>query len=260
MSEVEKAPTSITGVVITLNEADRIERCLISMRALCSELIVVDAGSSDDTCARATAVGARVIHQPWLGFAAQKNLAIAAAQTPWVLLLDADEWLAEGADTQIRNALQRSNDVDVYRLKRRTHFLGCVMNFGSFGREPVQRVFRADVRYAEAKVHEYLDLRGKKLANCPALIEHDTARNAEEYWAKLQRYTELWAEEQRAHGKYAWPGRGTLAAAAYLLKNLVLRLGVLDGPHAWHFHLLHARYVALKYRLLANRQHRTLIS
>jgi hypothetical protein len=30
----------------------------------------------------------------------------------------------------------------------------------------------------------------------------------------------------------------------------VLRGGLVDGPRAWHFHWLHARYAALKYRLL----------
>ena len=57
----------------------------------------------------------------------------------------------------------------------------------------------------------------------------------------------LWAEERAARGKRAGAGRGAAAAAAYLLKNLVLRGGLLDGPGAWRFHALHARYVALKY-------------
>lgn len=81
-------------------------------------------------------------------------------------------------------------------------------------------------------------------------MEHDTARSAEEYWTKLQRYAGLWAEERAARGKRAGAGRGAAAAAAYLLKNLVLRGGLLDGPGAWRFHALHARYVALKYNRL----------
>ena len=45
------APLPISGVVITQNEADRIGRCLDSMRGLCAEMIVVDSGSTDDTVA-----------------------------------------------------------------------------------------------------------------------------------------------------------------------------------------------------------------
>jgi (heptosyl)LPS beta-1,4-glucosyltransferase len=41
-----------------------------------------------------------------------------------------------------------------------------------------------------------------------------------------------------------------LHAAAYWLKNFVLRGGFLDGPMARRYHALHAGYVFRKYRLL----------
>ena len=87
----------LSGVIIAKNEADRIGRCLASMRPVCAEMLVLDCGSDDDTVAVARAAGARVEHQDWLGFAGQKNEAISRATQPWLLLLDADEWLAEGA-------------------------------------------------------------------------------------------------------------------------------------------------------------------
>ena len=83
------------------------------------------------------------------------------------------------------------------------------------------------------------------------MLEHDTARSADEYWTKLQRYAALWAGEQRAKGKRAGALRGWFAATAYLLKNLVLRGGLIDGAAGWRFHWLHARYAKRKYDLLA---------
>ncbi len=79
------------------------------------------------------------------------------------------------------------------------------------------------------------------------MLEHDTARDADEYWAKLQGYARLWAAEQQRRGRTAWPGRGILAALAYLLKNLVIRGGFIDGVPGLRFHWLHARYGRLKY-------------
>jgi (heptosyl)LPS beta-1,4-glucosyltransferase len=87
-------PLPLSGVVITFNEADRIERCLRSMLAVCRDVTVVDSQSTDGTPELARRLGARVVDQPWLGFGRQKNLAIEQATQPWVLLLDADEWLA----------------------------------------------------------------------------------------------------------------------------------------------------------------------
>lgn len=241
----------LSGVVITRNEADRIARCVQSLASVCREVIVLDSGSDDDTVAIARAAGARVEHRAWDGFARQKNAAIALASQPWVMLLDADEWLQPDAQQAV-HALFATNieDSDVWLLRRRTHFLGRAMRFGSFAREPVQRLFRAHLRHADRPVHEYLDTQGGRERLSAIRLEHDTARNPDEYWRKLQGYARLWAAEQRARGKRAFAGRGALAALAYGLKNLLLRGGVLDGPSAWRFHALHMRYAALKYRLL----------
>ena len=83
-----------------------------------------------------------------------------------------------------------------------------------------------------------------------ARIEHDTARNDAEYAAKLDRYAALWAQQRHAAGKRAGPLAAPLHAAAYWLKNYLLRGGFLDGGTAHRYHALHARYVYRKYRNL----------
>lgn len=241
----------LSGVVITRNEADRIARCLGSLMPVCREVIVLDSGSSDDTVAIARRLGARVEHQDWLGFAAQKNAAIARATQPWVLLLDADEWLEAPAQAALRALFAGPVErADVWQLRRRTHFLGHAMRGGSFAREPVERLFRAHLRHALRPVHEFLDTGGQRVALSAIRLEHDTARDAGEYWRKLQGYARLWADAQAARGKRSWPGRALFAAAAYALKNLLLRGGLVDGLPGLRFHWLHMRYAALKYTLL----------
>jgi (heptosyl)LPS beta-1,4-glucosyltransferase len=242
----------LSGVVIAKDEGDRLGRCVTSLAAICSDVLVLDSGSTDDTVAVATAAGARVEQQPWLGFAAQKNAAIARARQPWVLLLDADEWLDVDALTALRALFDcgRVEQADVWRLLRRTHFLGTPLDHGGWGREPVERLFRSDLRYQPADVHERLDTAGRRLATVDARIEHDTARSDVEYVAKLQRYAGLWAQQKRAEGRHAGPLAAPLHAAAYWLKTVVLRGGFLDGPVALRYHALHARYVRDKYRLL----------
>jgi len=247
-----REPLPVSGVVIAKNEAGRIGRCVASMASLCRDVHVLDSESTDATAAEAAAAGAQVRQQPWLGFAAQKNAAIACATQPWVLLLDADEWLAEGASDALRElfasgAVERA---DVWRLERRTHFLGAVLNHGGWGREAVERLFRADLRYLPAEVHEKLDLRDRRVASVRARIEHDTARSLADYESKLARYAQLWARGKHAQGRRAGALAAPLHAAAYWLKNYVLRGGFLDGALARTYHRLHARYVRDKYRAL----------
>lgn len=245
------APLPLSGVVITFNEADRIARCVRSLAGVCSEVIVLDSGSTDATAQLAREAGARVEQQPWLGFAKQKNAAIALASQPWVVLLDADEWLEADAQAALRGLFASDiESADVWLLRRRTHYLGHPMRGGSFAREPVQRLFRAHLRHAIRPVHEYLDVEGAREALSSIRLEHDTARNPDEYREKLARYARLWAEEQAARGRTAAPGRGALAAFAYAVKNLVVRGGLIDGVPGLRFHWAHMRYAHLKYALL----------
>ena len=243
-------PLPISGVVITFNEADRIARCVASMRAVCDDVLVLDSGSTDATCDIARTLGARVEHRDWDDFARQKNAAIERARHGWVLLLDADEWLEPGAQARLRALFAGGLEhADCWLLLRRTHFLGHAMRAGSFAREPVHRLFRAHLRHGLVPVHEYLDVSGARVRRSDIVLEHDTARSRDEYWSKLQRYARLWAASRAGRARPpAW--RGPVSALTYLLKNLLLRGGWRDGRAGLRFHWLHARYSALKYRLL----------
>lgn len=242
----------LSGLVIAMNEGDRIGRCVASLAKVCAEVIVLDSGSTDDTASQAQAAGAIVRQQVWLGFSEQKNAVIAQAKQPWALLLDADEWLGEGAAEALRElfatgAVERA---DVWKLARRTHFLGTVLDHGGWGREPVERLIRPNLRYLPAQVHERLDLRGRRVASVRARIEHDTARSLAEYRAKLARYAGLWARQKHAEGRRAGVLAAPLHAAVHWLRNYVLRGGFLDGGTAWTYHACHTRYVHAKYRAL----------
>ncbi|WP_374562145.1 glycosyltransferase [Ideonella sp.] len=88
----------VAVVMIVRNEAARIARALSSVLPHVDEALVLDTGSTDDTAARAQAAGARVAHFQWVDdFSAARNAALDAAGADWHVVLDADEWLAEGA-------------------------------------------------------------------------------------------------------------------------------------------------------------------
>lgn len=84
----------ITVCLTTFNSEKTIRPCLDSVR-WADEIIVVDSGSTDRTCEILTEYPVRVIEQPWLGYARQKQLSINASSHDWVFLLDSDEVLSK---------------------------------------------------------------------------------------------------------------------------------------------------------------------
>jgi len=241
-------PLPLSAVIIARNEADRIERCLQSLHAVCAEMLVLDCGSDDDTVAVARAAGARVEHQDWLGFAGQKNEAIARASQPWLLLMDADEWLAEGAEATLRSMFADGSveDADAWRVVRRNWFLGTLLH----GKERFERLVRPDHRFLPMRVHERPDLAGKRVRDCSVVIEHNTARSLEQHRRKNSRYAQLWAEQKHEDGRRCSALAPWTHATAYWLKAYLLRGAWREGRTGWQYHASHARAVIEKYQRL----------
>ena len=95
----------VTCTIIAKNEADRIARAINSVRDLVDEVIVVDSGSTDGTQALAASLGARVIHNDWIGYGPQKRFAEDCAKHDVIFNLDADEWLSEELRIELRALL-----------------------------------------------------------------------------------------------------------------------------------------------------------
>lgn len=91
------AEPAVAAVVVTYDALPWIEQCLGSLAGI--ETVLVDNGSRDGTVAfvRERFPAVRVIESENRGLAAGWNLGIGATERRWVLLLNADAWLAEGA-------------------------------------------------------------------------------------------------------------------------------------------------------------------
>ncbi|MEL6926078.1 MAG: glycosyltransferase, partial [Bacteroidota bacterium] len=68
----------ISVVVMTLNEAANIGRCLDSVQSIADEIVVVDSGSTDATVAIAQSKGARIVVNAFEGMIEQRCNSVAA--------------------------------------------------------------------------------------------------------------------------------------------------------------------------------------
>jgi tetratricopeptide (TPR) repeat protein len=167
--------------MIVRDEAAQIEDCLRSVQGFADEMVVVDTGSSDDTVARAQALGARVEQIPWPGdFAPARNQALQWVSGDWVLVLDADERLRPEAWAPLR-ALMAQPDVLLINLLR--HERGAAQSPYSnvsrlFRRHPAIQWSRAYHSMVDDSVAELLQREPHwRIADCPepALL-HDGYR------------------------------------------------------------------------------------
>lgn len=89
---------TISLCLIVKNEQECLPRCLDAAAGLYDELVIVDTGSTDDTVAIADRYGARVLHYDWQypgNKGAARMVGIDAATGDWIVVLDADEVLAD---------------------------------------------------------------------------------------------------------------------------------------------------------------------
>lgn len=218
---------SLSVTIITLNAAHQIAACLASV-AFADEIVVVDSGSVDDTIKIAQQHGARVLHQDWLGYGAQKQFAVEQAKHDWVLCADADERVSEKLRHSIEAALSQPQ-AQGFTMPRCNKFLGRWLRHGEGYPDWSLRLFhRAHGRWSADPVHEKVEL------DSPAMriqgdLMHESSEDLAAYLDKQNRYTTLAAEALFKRGKRASAVQLALSPVLRFLKFYVLRLGFLDG-------------------------------
>jgi O-antigen biosynthesis protein len=105
----KKAGTSVSLCMIVKNEEKNLPRCLLSLKPLVDEIIIIDTGSKDRSRIIAELFGARVFEHPWTGdFSTARNVSLEHATGNWILVMDADEVLAPKDHEQFRKLLKTS--------------------------------------------------------------------------------------------------------------------------------------------------------
>ena len=248
-------PHTLSVVLITLNEAANLPRTLANVCEL-GEIVIVDSGSTDETLEIARGFGARVFSEPWRGFGAQKNAAIAHATGDWILSLDADEEVSPELAREIEALLAGEPAFAAYRIPRLNHFLGRPLRHGGYWPDPKLRLFRRGAaRFEKRAVHETMQITGQADGPVGLLkghLIHHCYPTLDDYFEHMDRYSTLAAQalaaSGRAHASPLWLAwNAWLNPAATFLYNYVVRLGFLDGREGLLQHWHHSSYIHAKY-------------
>ena len=183
--------------IIADNEGDRIERCILAVRDIVDEVVVVDSGSTDDTVAKAEALGAKTFFHAWDGYGPQKRFAEDCAKNDWILNLDADEIVTPELGREISALMlapagllpaYRFRQVTVYPGRDRPRLWADYHNY-------VRLYDRRRVRFRASRVHDTVDTQGYPVGQLKGIALHYSWRTLEHVRAKLEKYTDLQAKE-----------------------------------------------------------------
>lgn len=222
---------TLSVCVITLNEEDRVTRCLDSVHSLADEIIVFDAGSTDRTVSIAERYTDKIWITDWPGFGAQKQRAIEQATMEWVLVLDADEALDPTLQQSLRSLLAQPEIPEVgFKLRWAVVRHGKRLRFGRSARAPLRLVLRQGARFSPDLVHEKLHHPPGRIGILSGHLLHYTARDYGHALSKNATYA--WLGSQ----KYFTQGKRNRSMALVVLRSLwtffliyFLRGGFLDG-------------------------------
>jgi glycosyltransferase involved in cell wall biosynthesis len=242
---------SVCATIVTLNAAAKLPAAVASL-SVADELLVVDSGSTDGTPEIARNLGGRVLHNPWPGYAAQKNFAALNAQHDWILSLDADEALDEAAYDAVRRWKGTEPTAAGYRLARRAFYLGrWIAHSGWYPDYKLRLYDRRRGKWEGDFVHESVRLDGPVLTLEGAIL-HNPYDSLEDHYRRIETYTDLSARELFTQGRNShWVARH-VGPPWKFFSTLVLKAGFLDGSQGIQIARAAAYYVRRKHEKLAS--------
>ncbi|RBO83189.1 glycosyltransferase family 2 protein [Marinomonas aquiplantarum] len=244
----------ISGNIITLNEENNISDCIKSLQTVCDEIIVVDSGSHDNTINIAKTLGAKIVHQAYLGDGIQKNVALKHTKNTWVLSLDADERLTQDAIDSIKKINFDKSPYEAFSFRRK-NMIGSrwIKHCGWYPDRCVRLYNSKKTRFADVKQHAKVQT--NKINHINADIIHYSFRNIGELFAKPGRnFSGRAAKIMYAKGKRA----NALSPFAHglnaFIRKYIFQRGFLGGVDGFTVSLSSAVNSYLKYAKLLEYQ------
>ncbi|HSB26771.1 MAG TPA: glycosyltransferase family 2 protein [Pyrinomonadaceae bacterium] len=250
----------ISATIITFNEEANIGAACESL-TWADEIVVVDSESTDATRDIAMAAGARVVVNPWPGFATQKQLAVDQSSHEWVFSLDADERVSGMLHASIESVKksEESQLAQGYLIARRTYYQDKWIRGGGWYPDRQLRLFRKDSgHWKKRRIHESVEMNpGTRVARLEGDILHYTARDAAYHHQMIgERYAPLAALQMFEEGKTTSPTKIATAAPSAFLRSLVLKGGFRDGLAGISIASFAAHHAFLKHLMLWEMQNK----
>jgi glycosyltransferase involved in cell wall biosynthesis len=190
----------ITVLLASKNEAINLPRCLASLKPV-MRVVILDSHSTDATLKIAEDHGAEVVQFDYQGGYPKKRqwaMDTLTIETPWVLLLDADEVVPSALWAEIAKSVSDNHHFDAFMITKGFHFLGRPMRYGGFshsavllfktGKARFEKIFDDDSSGLDMEVHERIMVDGRIGCIVTPLI-HEDFKGLEAYITRHNKYS-----------------------------------------------------------------------
>lgn len=248
--------TPISVVIITFNEERNIERCILSVKSIADEILVVDSFSKDRTQEICEKHGVRFVQHAFEGHIEQKNWAASQASFPHVLSLDADEALDETLQAQIL-AVKSNWIASGYEMNRLTNYCGKWVHHCGWYPDTKLRLWDSRLgKWAGTNPHDKYELQsGCTVQKLKGDILHYSYYSREDHYKQVDYFTTILAKSQYKIGKKAPIIVLILSPFVKFFKDYFIKLGFLDGKTGFVICRISAYATFVKYRKLRNLIH-----
>lgn len=244
---------ALSIAIAVYNEAKNLAVCLSSVQSIADEIVVVDGGSVDSTVTIAKKFTSKIIRtdNPPI-FHINKQKALDACTSDWILQLDADEIISEPLQKEIITVIQSGPKINGYYIPRKNYFWGHWMKKGGQYPDAVIRLIRrGKAHFPNKTVHEQIVVDGE-VGWLKNPMDHISYRTSADYWRKADAYTTLTAMEMKRDSvpknAWTWFTYNILKPKLTFLSLYVRHKGFMDGWAGFVFAFWSALHFPIAFR------------
>jgi len=220
----------ISGVIITYNEEEHIEKCLMSLTDVVDEILIVDSFSTDKTQGICEQFNVRFIQHKFEGYIEQKNYALSLATHDYILSLDGDEALSDTLKESILKVKQNWEH-DGYYSNRMNNYCGQWIKHSDWYPDRKLRLFKkGSGEWKGINPHDSYTLKTDKIkGNLNGDLLHWIYKDYKEHNIKVDKFSTIAAESYYKLGKKSSILKIIYRPIWAFFKAYFFRLGFLDG-------------------------------
>ncbi len=235
--------------MITLNNAATIEKALASVYGWAEEVVVVDSDSADGTPAIAKKYTANYHRFMTTSQREKYQHAQDLCTSPWVLFIDADEWLTPEIKQEIEGVVRGNAEYDGFLVERKNFFLGKLIRYGGWYPDHEIRLYKKDKGRWEGGLHAKVAVDGKvgKLKN---YYMHVPYADISHQIKTVDRYSGAFAEDLFESRRHFHLFNMVMRPPYRFFTDYIVKGGFLDGIPGLIIIVSTMYYVFMKYARL----------